>query len=102
LEYYLVTVDKHSASASTGCTYSVSKSSARPGDTAVTFTATVNSGYTFQGWYSSASSTSSSYLVSTSATFQKAILSNTTLYAYWTQDVTTYDCTCDYCERYVG
>lgn len=56
-----------------------------PGDAAVTFTATVSSGYTFQGWYSSASSTSSSYLVSTSATFQKTILSDTTLYAYWVE-----------------
>lgn len=56
---------------------SVSTSEAVDGDT-VTFTATLDSGMQFDGWYSDAACTNR---VSTNATYQQAITQDTTLYA---------------------
>lgn len=58
-------------------TTSVSKSEAVDGET-VTFTATVDSGVAFDGWYSDSACTNK---VSSSTTYQTTITANTTLYA---------------------
>lgn len=71
-KYTVSAVAKDNVSSAT-----VSASSVTSG-TSVKFTATVNSGATFDGWYSNSACTT---LVSTSNPYTKTITSNTTLYA---------------------
>lgn len=82
-ETFNVSVGRHSGSPTSGCSYSVSPSTVTASGTSVTFTASVDTGYTFHGWYSSSSGTTA---VSTSSSYTTKLYSPTTYYAYWTQN----------------
>ena len=82
-ETFNVFAGRHSSSPTSGCSYSVSPSTVTASGTSVTFTASVDTGYTFHGWFSSSSGTNA---VSTSSSYTTKLYSSTTYYAYWTKN----------------